>query len=77
MLDTEAAYWKTDVPEHFSKENCPIFIAQSLEHDCHFYGMPIQEYPGLIKVLIVTLDHSFDWDNDVNSRTSLIRDRFS
>jgi len=38
-------------PEDFSKENFPVFIGcMSDERKLNFYGIPIHEYPGLIKV---------------------------
>ena len=51
MIRTEAVYWKADTPENFSKENFSVFIAMSMSlKDFDFYGIPIHEYPGLVKV---------------------------
>ena len=44
-------YWKARNPEHFLKENFPTFIACSAE-GFDYYGLPIHEYPGLVKVII-------------------------
>ena len=49
VIRTEAVYWRADNPEHFSKENFPTFIACSKEGS-DYYGLPIHEYPGLVKV---------------------------
>jgi hypothetical protein len=43
-----------DVPEHFSKENFPVFIALSKDI-MQSYGLPICEYPGLVKVYNVVV----------------------
>lgn len=50
VIRTEAVYWKTDTPEDYSKENFPVFIAHYSDNESHFYGIPIHEYPGLVKV---------------------------
>lgn len=49
VLRTELVYWQTKRPEDFSKENFPVFIACDEDRN-NFYGTPIHEYPGLIKV---------------------------
>ena len=50
VIRTEAVYWKAETPENFSKENFPVFSVESSALVCDFYGLPIHEYPGLIKV---------------------------
>ena len=50
VIRMEAVYWKADTPENFSKENFPVFSVESSVFVCDFYGLPIHEYPGLIKV---------------------------
>ncbi len=49
VIRTEFVYWQTKRPEHFSKENFPVFIVCDESED-HCYGTPIHEYPGLVKV---------------------------
>ena len=36
----------------FTADQFPVFMGYSSdnEHDMHFYGIPIHEYPGLLKV---------------------------
>ena len=48
VIRTELVYWQTKRPENFSKENFPVFIGK--DGDDNYYGTPIHEYPGLIKV---------------------------
>ena len=53
VIRTEALYWKTDSPEVFSSKRFPTFITYDADVDTksmHVYGLPILEYPGLIKV---------------------------
>ena len=51
VLDTKVLYWKVDTPEDFSKENFPAFLGYVPEDGArYFYGLPIHEYPGLVKV---------------------------
>lgn len=53
VIRTEALYWKTDTPEVFSSKCFPTFITYDTDVDTksmHVYGLPILEYPGLIKV---------------------------
>ena len=56
MVRTEALYWKVDQPVHYSWENFPTFIHYTEHEDPyqHFYGLPISEYPGLVKVNVCT-----------------------
>jgi len=47
-------YWKAENPEDFSCENFHTFICceeqpvEGAEND--YYGLPVKEYPGLVKV---------------------------
>lgn len=50
VLRTAAFYWKVDSPEHYSKENFPVFISYASANEFDFYGLPIHEYPGLVKI---------------------------
>ena len=44
-------YWKVDVPENFSKQRFPAFIGYLTDDRTFgYYGLPIHEYPGLVKV---------------------------
>ncbi len=49
---TEVLYWKAEEPKDFSWENFPAFICYTDSEDpyYHVYGLPIYEYPGLVKV---------------------------
>ena len=49
MVRSEVNYWKVDNPAVFSPDNFPVFIGYG-EGGPHFYGLPIEEYPGLLKV---------------------------
>lgn len=42
-------YWKADHPEQYSTEVFPVFGMYDTTHH-PFYGTPIYEYPGLVKV---------------------------
>lgn len=43
-----------DTPKDFSKENFPAFLGYVPEDGArYFYGLPIHEYPGLVKVYIL------------------------
>ena len=52
MTRTEVLYWKADYPEQFTWTNFPAFICYTEHEDpyYHIYGIPILEYPGLVKV---------------------------
>ena len=43
---TEVLYWKVDYPESFSCTNFPAVAC----YTNLIYGIPILEYPGLVKV---------------------------
>ena len=45
---TEVFYWKVNDPDNFSCKNFPVFGGEG-ESACA-YGMPVFEYPGLMKV---------------------------
>ncbi len=46
----ESLYWKVEDPQRYSADNFPTIIGYGNESDLHFYGTPILEYPGLLKV---------------------------
>ena len=54
VTKAEIAYWKVENPEHFSFSSFPVFIEvnmmdkESIQQ--FFNGIPILEYPGLLKV---------------------------
>ena len=54
ILRAEVLYWKVDSPEDYSPKNFPVLMARYTEggHLHLFYGLPIHEYPGLVKVSI-------------------------
>ncbi len=47
---TEALYWSADKPEDFAKEVFPTFLYINDKNYFEFYGLPINEYPGLLRV---------------------------
>ena len=53
-MKAEVFYWKVDKPEVFSSGNFPTFWnsppAVVEGRPTLFYGLPVHEYPGLIKV---------------------------
>jgi len=53
VLRPEAIYWKARNPDLFSCDNFHTFIAYVKTEGglyTYFYGIPIKEYPGLVKV---------------------------
>ena len=46
---SESLYWKVDHPEHYSHKVFPTFAFYDDRYNA-FYGLPIYEYPGLVKV---------------------------
>ncbi len=56
VLRTEALYWQASNPEDYSCHNFPSFLCYVDSEDGSykdFYGVPIKEYPGLIKVFAI------------------------
>eukprot|EP00052_Salpingoeca_macrocollata_P014251 m.111635 g.111635 ORF g.111635 m.111635 type:complete len:80 (-) comp19242_c0_seq3:56-295(-) len=51
VMEVLVCYWKTDVPERYSASNFPVFIDYT--QPC-VYGIPVLEYPGLIKIVCHT-----------------------
>ena len=47
---TEALYWSAENPEHFAAEKFPTFLYINEEEYFDFYGLPINEYSGLLRV---------------------------
>ena len=49
----EFQYWKVESPKDFSLDNFPIFVYQGISgrvRQSLFYGIPIYEYPGILKL---------------------------
>ena len=58
VLRIEVHYWMVDKPEAFSADIFPTFKGEYQVHgaeDVRFYGLPIIEYPGLLKVSEMTI----------------------
>lgn len=51
---TEVLYWKPNNPDQFSSSKFPTFWYSFPSNSAHdlIYGLPCQEYPGLIKICI-------------------------
>ena len=48
---TENNYWKVEDADLYSSDQFPVFIGyDSSNEEMHYYGLPIEEYPGLLKV---------------------------
>ena len=47
----EVLYWKVSNPDLFSPSQFPCFIGFKGDHEDEFYGLPVDEYPGLFKVI--------------------------
>ncbi|CAN9511208.1 unnamed protein product [Ophioblennius macclurei] len=56
VLKINVCYWKEKVPGSYDvKQRFPCFVAShSQETDVHIYGLPSNEYPGLMKVCLHT-----------------------
>ena len=54
VTKTEILYWKVENPEHFSIDSFPVFKEANMmakgSIQQFFNGIPILEYPGLLKV---------------------------
>ena len=54
MTKAEIPYWRVENPEHFSVRSFPVFKeANMMDKESiqqFFVGIPILEYPGLLKV---------------------------
>ena len=52
MVRSELNYWKVDDATVFIPDKFPAVIGYSSHNrkDMHFYELPIDEYPGLLKV---------------------------
>ena len=48
-IRSETNYWRVDEPAWFTSDKLPAVIGYSADNT-HFYGIPIAEYPGLLKV---------------------------
>lgn len=56
VVKINVCYWKEKVPGSYSvKQRFPCFVqTECLESKVHIYGLPSNEYPGLMKVRHVT-----------------------
>jgi sarcosine oxidase/L-pipecolate oxidase len=53
VVRSELNFWKVEDPAVFTPDKFPVFIGYtSDDHETHFYGLPIHEYPGLLKVCV-------------------------
>ena len=53
VIRAETLYWKADDPDLFSSTSFPVFGSYAAEFEGKMfdaYGIPIHEYPGLVKV---------------------------
>jgi sarcosine oxidase/L-pipecolate oxidase len=52
VLRSELNFWKVEDPAVFTPDKFPVFIGYTSDddNDTHYYGLPIHEYPGLLKV---------------------------
>ena len=53
MIRVPTLYWKVDDPDLFSVTSFPVFGSYAAEFEGKVfdaYGIPIHEYPGLVKV---------------------------
>ena len=52
VIRSELNYWKVDDAAVFTPDKFPVVIGYSSHDrkDLHFYELPIEEYPGLLKV---------------------------
>ena len=48
MVQSELNYWKVENSAEFTPDKFPVFIGYESENT-RFYGLPIHEYPGLLK----------------------------
>ena len=57
VLRSELNYWKVDNPAVFTPDKFPVFIGYGSddENETHYYGLPIDEYPGLFKVTVTCM----------------------
>ena len=55
VIRAEVHYWKVNSSEVFSSKVFPTFI--SYERSDYYYGLPVHEYPDLIKVTSVVVYH--------------------
>ena len=55
MIRVEVNYWKADNPTVFSSDNFPVFLACGESEGFYIYGLPIEEYPELIKVAFLAI----------------------
>ena len=46
----EVGYWRADNPKLFESSSFPTFLYAEQRSGFGYYGLPIEEYPGLVKV---------------------------
>ncbi len=61
---TEALYWSAENPEHFAADTFPTFLHINDEEYFEIYGIPINEYSGLLRVnddrfILYTINYIF------------------
>ena len=65
MKRTEAHYWRVEDPAMFTPDQFPVFIGcfsdDEKDLDMRMYGIPILEYPGLLKVYTVCMAQHCFW----------------
>ncbi|XP_045172075.2 peroxisomal sarcosine oxidase-like [Mercenaria mercenaria] len=51
-LKITVCYWEEKNGNHYSFENFPAFVSESGEGNNTIYGLPSEEYPGLVKICL-------------------------
>lgn len=51
-LKITVCYWEEKNGNHFSIENFPAFMAEDVAGGNDIYGLPVDEYPGLVKICL-------------------------
>lgn len=55
MVRVEVLYWKVENASAFSSEIFPTTFGYGEDEKLRFYGMPVEEYPDMIKVFAIIL----------------------
>ena len=45
-------YWKEKVPGRYGADRFPVFLQENAVDNHAVYGLPSEEYPGLVKVSV-------------------------
>ncbi|XP_052256446.1 peroxisomal sarcosine oxidase-like isoform X2 [Dreissena polymorpha] len=53
-LKITVCYWKESGSDTFCSSKFPTFITENAMGDGHIYGLPAEEYPGLVKICLHT-----------------------